>query len=72
MSSRQTLTPWGQNTQPTSKLLENQEFTQVTDAGLEHLKGLTSLRSLQLHRIQVTDEGVKKLQQALPKCWIEH
>jgi len=52
--------------------------TRVTDAGLERLKGMTSLRRLELHRVknapymQVTDEGVKKLQEALPDCKIGH
>jgi len=45
--------------------------TDITDAGLEHLKGLTNLRSIKLLlRTQVTDEGVKKLKQALPYCRI--
>ena len=46
--------------------------TQVTDAGLVHLKGLSKLQYLDLSNTQVTDEGVKKLQQALPNCIIEH
>ena len=41
--------------------------TQVTDAGLVQLKGLTKLRQLFLQDTQVTDAGVKDLQQALPK-----
>ena len=44
--------------------------TQVTDAGLEHLKGLKELRSLDLTTTHVTDQGVKRLQQALPNCKI--
>jgi hypothetical protein len=35
-----------------------------------HLEGLTRLELLLLNRSQVTDEGVKKLQQALPNCQI--
>jgi len=41
--------------------------TRVTDAGLQHLKGMTKLSSLMLADCpQVTDKGVKELQQALP------
>ena len=35
-----------------------------------HLKGLTNLRKLVLYSTLVTDEGVKKLRQALPNCVI--
>ena len=42
--------------------------TQVTDAGLEHLKGLTSLQTLKLGGSQVTDADVNELKKALPKC----
>jgi hypothetical protein len=43
----------------------------MTDKGLEHLKGLTQLQMLFLRETKVTDQGVKKLQQALPKCNIQ-
>jgi hypothetical protein len=43
----------------------------VTNAGLEHLKELTELENLGLGGTMVTDEGLKKLRQALPNCWIE-
>ncbi len=46
--------------------------TEITDAGLVHLKGLTKLEFLGLSYTQVTEEGVKKLQQTLPKCVIGH
>ena len=52
--------------------------TTVSDAGLEHLKGLKNLQCLILAEAggivfwetKITDEGVKKLQQALPNCEI--
>ena len=44
--------------------------TEVTDAGLEHLEGLGKLHELYLGETKVTGPGVKKLQQALPNCWI--
>ena len=46
--------------------------SQVTDAGLTHLEGLSSLRILHLEATRVTDEAVRRLQEALPKCKIEH
>jgi hypothetical protein len=48
----------------------NCESTQVTDAGLVHLKGLTKLIELALNGTQVTDTGVEELERALPKLWI--
>ena len=44
--------------------------TQITDAGLVHLKALTSLQVLSLDNTQVTDAGVAKLKEALPDCRI--
>ena len=44
--------------------------TQITDAGLGHLTGLTNLQELRLSGTQVTDAGVAELKQALPKCKI--
>ena len=37
--------------------------TQITDAGLVHLKGLTSLRSLSLRYTQITDAGLQHLKE---------
>jgi hypothetical protein len=39
--------------------------TQVTDAGLVHLKGLTNLSKLDLVNTQVTGAGIEELAQAL-------
>jgi hypothetical protein len=44
--------------------------TKITDAGLEHLKGLSGLRGLAIWYTKVTDAGVKDLQEALPHCRI--
>jgi hypothetical protein len=38
----------------------------VTDAGLEHLQGLTRLPNLRLRGTKVTDKGVRALRAALP------
>ncbi len=46
--------------------------TRISDAGLQHLKGLTQLQVLTLDRTRVTGAGVKKLQQALPNCYIQY
>jgi hypothetical protein len=40
--------------------------TQVTDAGLEHLKGLTVLQRLDLRGTKVTPAGVEQLKKSLP------
>jgi hypothetical protein len=44
--------------------------TLVTDAGLDELKALLQLAGLSLEGTRVTREGVKKLQQVLPNCYI--
>jgi hypothetical protein len=44
--------------------------TQVTDAGLKHLKGLPSLKTLGLRDTQVTGAGLSKFKAALPKCYV--
>ena len=46
------------------------DSTQITDAGLEHLRGLTQLRTVDLRNTQVTDKGVNELKKALPNCEI--
>jgi hypothetical protein len=38
----------------------------ITDAGLEHLKGLTALRTILLSDTKVTDAGVNQLKKSLP------
>ena len=53
---------------PKTKRLSN---TQVSDAGLVHLKGLSGLGFLDLDQTQVTVGGVQELGQALPNCNIE-
>jgi len=45
--------------------------TAIGDAGLEQLTGLKSLRNLYVWQTKVTDEGIKKLKQALPSVNIE-
>jgi len=45
--------------------------TQVTDAGLENLKGLTSLEELWLRDTNVTDAGLKYLEGLTSLEWLE-
>jgi hypothetical protein len=40
----------------------------ITDAGLIHLEHLPNLQSLYLEDTQVTEQGIKRLQRALPDC----
>ena len=44
--------------------------TEITDAGLVHLKGLTSLARRHLENTQITDAGLAKLKEALPNITI--
>jgi len=44
--------------------------TQITDAGLVHLKDLTNLEYLDLRETPITDSGVAELQKAVPNCEI--
>ena len=44
----------------------------MTDAGLQHLKGLTNLQTLELDNTQVTATGLTDLRKALPDCQIEY
>ena len=46
--------------------------TEVTDAGLVHLRRLTQLQELNLDDTKVTDQGATELQQALPNCNIRY
>ena len=46
------------------------DSTQVSDAGLVHLRGRTRLRVLSLDSTQLTDVGVNELQKALPNLTI--
>ena len=43
----------------------------LTDVGLVHLEGLTNLKELFFTDTKVTDAGVRRLQDALPKCVIK-
>ena len=44
--------------------------TQVTDAGLVHLKELANLQYLFLGEAKITDSGIVELQKTLPNCEI--
>jgi Leucine-rich repeat (LRR) protein len=45
--------------------------TQETDAGLEHVKGLTSLESLRLGRSKVSDAGLANLKELTNLQWLD-
>ena len=42
-------------------------FTQVTDQGLEALKGLNQLKALNVGRTTISGAGIERLRKALPK-----
>ena len=44
--------------------------TKVSDAGLEHIKGLKNLKRLLVWQSQVTPDGMAKLKESLPECTI--
>lgn len=45
--------------------------SQITDAGLRHLKGLANLKYLDVtYSTEVTEEGIEELRKALPNCTI--
>ena len=46
--------------------------TQVTDAGLIHLKDLPNLQFLDLAGTQVTEAGVSNLKEAVPRCKVDY
>jgi hypothetical protein len=47
-------------------------LTQITDAGLKSLEGLTNLTKLNLKATKVSEDGLARLQTALLQCRIEH
>lgn len=59
------------STLPNLKHLDLSENPRVTNAGLAHLKSMSSLRLLVLWNTEVTDEAVKQIQAELPQCEIE-
>lgn len=42
----------------------------IGDGGIRYLRGLQNLHYLVLRNTRVTDEGVYRLQQSIPRCWI--
>lgn len=54
---------------PTLKAL-SLKGSPITDAGLEHLRGLSQLQELDCQWTKVTDGGIESLQQHLPECRI--
>ena len=60
----------GPSQRPTQLQVLDISRTKVTDAGLEHLKGLIQLKRLNLWGTKVTDAGVSELKKALPNVEI--
>jgi Leucine-rich repeat (LRR) protein len=54
------------------EVLELSNNSQITDAGIEYLNSLRKLQYLDLTNTKTTAAGVKRLQQLLPKCNIQH
>lgn len=54
---------------PVAQVLDA-EGTSLTDSGLALLHGMKNLRCLVVRKTHVTREGVFRLQQAIPRCWI--
>ena len=52
----------------TLERLDLNACTQITDAGLVHLKELINLQHLGLYKTQVNDTGIAELKKALPNC----
>jgi Leucine-rich repeat (LRR) protein len=46
--------------------------TKITNAGLQHIARIKSLRTISLANTRVTDTGVTEFQRALPNCKVEH
>ena len=61
----------GAQTLPNLRVL-NLRRLPIDDDDLQYLQALTDLEELDLRGTQVTEEGVKKLQRALPNCEIKH
>jgi hypothetical protein len=48
------------------------DYTNITDAGLEHLSELGQLQKLELNRVKVNAEGVNRLRRARPDLQMEY
>lgn len=43
----------------------------ITDAGLKHLEGMKQWKAIWLYQTAVTEDGAKRLQEALPDCQVK-